>query len=244
MSRSASAASLLAPNGTLRAAINLGNAVLARRDAVTGKPVGITVDIAQALAEHLGVPLELIVVTAAVQSVDAVDTKRSDVGFFAIDPIRGATIAFTEPYLDIEGWYAVREESPIQTNSEVDRPGNRVAVGNGSAYDLFLTRKLQHAEIVRGPNPQSVTSLFFDQGLEVLANVRQQIEHDKTTNPGLRLLPERFMVIRQAMGLNRDRGEEAAKALTLFLEDLKATDFLQRSMERHNIYGAVLVPPM
>lgn len=118
-----------APTGAVRASINLGNPILANRDAVTGEPFGVSVDLAHAFAAHLGVPLELLVFDAAGKSVEAVGDQRADFGFFAVDPKRGETIAFTEPYVLIEGYYLVRDASPIRTNADVDQPHHRVAVG-------------------------------------------------------------------------------------------------------------------
>lgn len=236
------AAALLAPTGVLRASINVGNPVLARHDGSGQAPYGVSIDMARALAKRLGVGIEFVVFDSASQSVDAVADGRADVGFFAIDPKRGETIAFTDAYLHIEGWYAVREDSPIRAIDEIDRPGTRVAVGRGSAYDLFLSRALQHAELVRAPNPQAVTPLFVEQRLEVVAGVRQQLEVDMQSHPGLRLLPERFMVIRQAMGLARHRGDEAHACLNQFVEELKATNFIAQALARHGIQGATLVP--
>jgi polar amino acid transport system substrate-binding protein len=130
----------LAPTGRLRASINLGNPILANRDPVSGAPVGISVDMAQAFADQLGLPLELVLFDSAGKSVDAVKSERADIGFFAIDPLRGEDIAFTAPYVVIEGCYLVRNDSPIQRNEDVDRSPNRVVVGMGSAYDLYLRR--------------------------------------------------------------------------------------------------------
>lgn len=233
----------LAPRGRLRASINLGNPVLARRDAPDAAPYGVSIDLASALAERLGVGLDFVVFDSASQSVDAVADDRADIGFFAIDPKRGETIAFTDAYLHIEGWYAVRQDSPITATAEVDQAGRRVAVGRGSAYDLFLTRELRHAEIIRAPNPQAVTPLFVEQGLDVAAGVKQQLEMDMRRIPELRLLPERFMVIRQAMGLAQQRGADARAFLAAFVESVKADGFVADALRRHGIDGATVAPP-
>ena len=140
----------IAPQGVLRASINLGNPILANTDKVTGALGGVSVDLAHAFAERLGVDVELVVFDAAGKSVEAVVDEKADIGFFAIDPVRGAQIAFTHAYVLIEGSYLVRDDSPLKDNDEVDRSGCRVTVGKGSAYDLYLTRELKHAEIVRG----------------------------------------------------------------------------------------------
>jgi polar amino acid transport system substrate-binding protein len=229
------------PAGKLRASINLGNPILAGKDA-SGAAVGVSVDLARAFAAALGVELELVVFDAAGKSVQAVSEERADFGFFAVDPLRGETIEFTEPYVLIEGYYMVRDASPIRHNGDVDQPQNRVAVGKGSAYDLFLTRELKHAQIVRAPTSPTVVQTFLDESLEVAAGVKQQLESDARKASGLRLLDERFMVIRQAMGVPKSRGAAAAHALHAFVEEMKASGFVAEALERHGIVGATVAP--
>jgi polar amino acid transport system substrate-binding protein len=230
-----------APTGTLRASINLGNPILAGRGA-DGQPAGVSIELARELAAQLGVPLELVVFDAAGKSVQAVTQEQADIGFFAIDPLRGEGIAFTPAYVLIEGSYMVRHDSPIAHNAEVDLPPNRVAVGQGSAYDLFLTRELQHAVIVRAPTSPVVVDVFLSQQLEVAAGVRQQLEADAARLPGLRVLPGRFMVIQQAMGLPKTRGPAAAALLSRFVEDMKASGFVAQALARHGVAGASVAP--
>ncbi len=230
-----------APTGVLRASINLGNPILANRQA-DGTAGGVSVDLAKALAERLGVELELVVVDTAGKSVDVVSNEDADVGFFAIDPKRGASIAFTSPYVLIEGYYLVADNSPVHANDDVDRAGTRVVVGKGSAYDLFLTRELKQAEIVRAPTSPTVVKLFLDEQLDVAAGVKQQLEADIAGVPGYRLLNERFMVIRQAMGVPKSRGEQAARFLSDFVESMKASGMVAQALDRHGIQGAAVAP--
>nr|WP_175800138.1 ABC transporter substrate-binding protein [Burkholderia anthina] len=230
------------PAGKLRASINLGNPILANRDPATGEPFGVSIDLARAFAERLSADLELVVFDAAGKSVQALTEERADFGFFAVDPLRGETVAFTEPYVLIEGFYLVRDDSPIRGNADVDQPHNRVAVGKGSAYDLFLTRELKAAQIVRAPTSPAVVPTFVEQQLEVAAGVKQQLEADAAKTPGLRLLDERFMVIRQAMGVPKSRGEAAAAFLGAFVEEMKASGFVADALKRHRITGASVAP--
>jgi polar amino acid transport system substrate-binding protein len=230
------------PTGKLRASINLGNPILAQKDPATGQPCGVSIDLARGFAKVLGVDAELVVFDGAGKSVDAVRDERADIGFFAIDPLRGEGIFFTAPYVLIEGGYMVSERSPLRSNDEVDRPGNRVAVGKGSAYDLFLTRELKQAEIVRAPTSPTVVDIFVEQKLEVAAGVRQQLEGDLKRFPGHRLLPGRFMIIRQAMGTPKSRGDEAAKFLARYVEEMKASGFVGDALTRHGIKGASVAP--
>ena len=232
----------LAPTGMLRASINMGNPILANRDAATGEPGGVSVDLARGLAERLGVELALVVFDTAGNSVDAVTANRADIGFFAIDPLRGEGIAFTPAYVLIEGAYLVRAESPLETNEAVDRAGNRVTVGKGSAYDLYLTRELREAQIVRAPTSPAVVDTFIAQGLEVAAGVKQQLQADAARIAGLRLLPGRFMVIQQAMGTPRSRGEAANAFLRQYVEEMKASGFVAQMLARHGIEGASVAP--
>lgn len=229
-----------APTGRLRASINLGNAILARKDAVTGQPAGVSVDLARAFADRLGVPVELVVFDTAAKSVEAVRKEQADIGFFAIDPLRGEGISFTAPYVLIEGAYLVRNESPLQSNEEVDKAGIRVATATGSAYDLYLSRELKNAAIVRAASSQGVVDTFMADGLDVAAGVKQQLQSDAKRIPGLRLLPGRFMVIQQAMVTPQSRGAEAAIVLADFVEEMKTSGFVARALEQHGIQGAIV----
>jgi len=230
----------LAPTGKLRAVINYGNPILAKKDAA-GEPAGVSVDLARELARRLGVPVDLVTVTSAGQSVETLKAGRVDVGFFAIDPARGVDTAFTGPYVQVEGAYLVRNESPLRANEEVGRDGIRVAVGLKSAYDLFLSRELKKAKIERAPTSPAVVDYFLANRLDVAAGVKQQLEMDARRLSGLRLLPGRFMVINQAMGMRLARVAGAAY-LTGFVEDMKASGFVAEALRRHAIEGAVVAP--
>ena len=232
----------LTPTGTLRASINLGNPILANKDPETGVPFGVSIDLAREFARWLGVALELVVFDTAGKSVQAVSDERADFGFFAIDPLRGETIAFTAPYVLIEGFYLVRDDASIKANEDVDQPHIRVAVGQGSAYDLFLSRELKAAQIVRAPSSPTVVQTFLTQGLDVAAGVKQQLEADARKTPGLRLLDERFMVIRQAMGVPKSRGHAPSALLGEFVEAMKASGFVADALRRHGIVGATVAP--
>jgi len=236
-------AALLVPGGRLRAAINLGNPVLAGADPAGGRARGVSVDLAGELARRLGVPLETIEFPAASKAVDAVAGGAADVGFFAIDPVRGAEIAFTDAYVLIEGAYLVRADSACRTNEEVDRAGTRVVVGKGSAYDLFLSRELRQASFVRVAGAAEVVQTLRAGAADVAGGIRQVLAEVAGRDTGLRLLPGRFMVIRQAMGLARTRGPAAAAALRAFVEDAKASGFVAAALHRHAVEGASVAPP-
>ncbi|MDB5827910.1 MAG: extracellular solute-binding protein family 3 [Variovorax sp.] len=234
-------AAAFAPDVTLRASINLGNPILANKDA-DGAPVGVSIDLAHAFARRLGVDIELVVFDKAAASVDAVRNERADIGFFAIDPARSEGLRFTEPYVLIEGSYLVVDASPLADNAEVDRGGQRIAVGSGSAYDLFLTREIRQAEIVRMASAPAVLAALRAGEVEVAAGIRQLLESEVRRVPGVRMLPGRFMVIQQAMGLPAGRGADAHSVLAAFVEEMKSTGFVAEALKRHRIEGAVVAP--
>ena len=205
----ASLTAAFAPTGALRASINLGNPILANKGA-DGQPVGVSIDLARALAQRLGVPLQLVVFDAAAKSVEAVKSGQADIGFFAIDPLRSDGVRFSAAYVQIEGAYLVKSTSPLTDNAQVDKPGTRVMVGKGSAYDLYLSREIKAATLLRAPTSPQVVDSFIADNADVAAGVKQQLEMDAARLGGLRLLPGRFMVIEQAMGV--PKGRTAAQA--------------------------------
>ena len=238
----AGAATALAPSGRLRASINLGNPVLARRADGAEQAAGVSVDLARTLAAQLGVPFDMRVVDSARLSVEAVTLGEADIGFFAIDPQRASTIGFTAPYVLIEGAYLVKQGSPLTDNAEVDRAGHTIMVGRGSAYDLYLSRALQHAKLAHSPTSPAVVDQFLLHNADVAAGVKQQLQADAARLGGLRLLPGRFMVIEQAMGVPASRGAAAVDALKAYVEWAKRSGFVADALARHRIEGATVAP--
>lgn len=231
----------LAPKGALRAAINYGNTVLVPGDAPNGPWRGVSPDLARALAEKLGVPIQYVPYDTAGKVTDAVTTDAWDVCFLAIDPVRGQGIAFTAPYVIIEGAYVVPKASPLQAVDDVDRQGVRIAVARASAYDLFLTRTLKQATLVRDPDgPASMTRFLADK-LEVAAGVKQPIVAFAARHPDTRVIPGRFMAIEQAMGTHKGRAAGAAY-LKRFVEEMKASGMVARSLQASGQGDAAVAP--
>lgn len=231
----------LAPTGKLRASINLGNSVLAQ--GTPDAPRGVSVDIANEFARRTGLSIEFICWPAAKPSFDTVKAGNADIGFLAHEPARAAEVDFTAPYVEIEGAYMVRKESPLQSIEEVDRPGNRISVGPGSAYDLYLTRTLKHAQLVRAPvgGGSANIEMFLKDNLEVCANVRQPLVAWAEKDNSVRLLPGRFMVIGQAMAIPKGR-PNALTYVKSVLEDLKASGFVAEGLKRSNQVASVAPP--
>ena len=239
---SSAAVADLAPTGKLRAAINFGNPVLAAKDPATGEPGGISADLARELARRLGVPIEFVRYDSAGKVVDGLLKSAAwDVCFLAIDPLRAADISFTAAYVVIEGVYMVAEASPFDGNADIDRPGRRVGVIVGSAYDLFLSRELKQATIVRAAGIDGVVELWVAGQLDAMAGVKPQLEAIAKRLPGVRLLPERFMAINQAMGTPRGR-DAGARYLNAFLDEMKASGFVAQAFVRNRIEGAAMAP--
>jgi polar amino acid transport system substrate-binding protein len=230
----------LAPSGKLLAAINAGNVVLVQKDQ-SGAPTGITVDLAHELSRRLGVPADLVVFEAAGRVTDAVNTGAWTVAFVAIEPVRAKVIGFTAPYVIIEGTYMVAMDSPLKTIADVDHDGIRIAVAKGSAYDLYLTRTLQHATLVRYPSPPLALQGYAADGLEAAAGVKQQLVQFATANPNCRVMDGHFQDIREAMGvpLGHDAG---LQYLRTFIEEMKASGFVRKSLDRAGQTDAVVAP--
>ncbi len=234
--------SAFTPTGVLRASINLGNPILAHRDEANGQLTGVSIDLAREFARRLGVEAQLVAVDKAVKSVEAVKSNQADIGFFAIDPARSEGLQFTPPYILIEGSYLVLQGSTLQDNAAVDTAGMRVAVGSGSAYDLFLTRELKQATVERVLQASDVLATLKAGQVEVAAGIRQLLHDWAAQDTALRLLPGRFMVIQQAMGIPASRGQTAQAALVAFLEEMKASGMVADALRRHGIQGAVVAP--
>lgn len=233
----------LAPGGKLRAAINFGNSVLAQKDSATGEPKGITPDLARELGRRLGVPVEFVTYDAAGKVFDAVKTGAWDIAFVAIEPVRAAEIEFSAPYVIIEGTYMVPKDSSLRTIADVDKPGVRIAVGPKSAYDLYLTRTIKNATIVRATagGGRAMIDMFVNDKLEVAAGVRQPLVAYAKDHPDMRVMDGHFMEIQQAMGTPKGR-TAGAEYLRAFVEDVKASGFVAEALKRSG-QSATVAPP-
>jgi polar amino acid transport system substrate-binding protein len=230
-------ASDLAPGGVLRAAINLGNPVLAQGTAAA--PRGVTIDIGREIAARLGIGVEFVCFDAARDSFGALMTEEADICFLGIEPARADEVAFTAPYVLIEGVYAVPDGSPLATVADVDSPGVRIGVKQGSAYDLFLGRTLRHAAVVRGAEG---TEVFLTENLEAAAGIREPVTEFVRTHPGTRLIDGRFMEIRQAVGTTKAKRPETTRFLYGLVEELKASGFIADSLRRSGQTASVAPP--
>lgn len=226
---SAEALNDLAPTGVLRAAINFGNPVLAQRNAETGQPQGVSVSLAVELGRQLGVPVEFVTYDAAGKVFEALAQQQWNVAFLAIEPVREAQVAFSEPYVIIEGTYLVKNDSAFLKVEDLDHPGVRIAVGQGAAYDLYLSRTQQHASLVRAPTSAGAVDLFLDEGLDAAAGVRQPLLKVAEANSELRVLEGYFTSIRQAMGVPVQCIAGAAY-VRAFLEEQKANGFVRKAL--------------
>ncbi|QXI30664.1 transporter substrate-binding domain-containing protein [Pseudomonas vanderleydeniana] len=231
----------LAPRGVLRAAINYGNPVLAQQGR-DGTPQGVSVALAKALAEELGVLLEMVTFDAAGKVFTALEEGAWDVAFLAIEPVRAQQIAFSEPYVLIEGTYLVAADSPYLKVEDLDQPGLRLAVGKGAAYDLFLSRTLQHAQLERADTSAGAVDLYLARGLDAAAGVRQPLEKVAAGDPRLRVLDGAFTSIRQAMAVPIRR-KAAAAYVRDFVERRKVEGFVRAALVLSGQSDVTVAPP-
>ncbi len=232
----------LAPKGVLRAGINLGNFLLVTGKTAGGDPEGVSPDMARAVADSLGVPVQYVPFARPGELADAVDTDTWDIGLIGAEPARAEKIAFTAAYAEIEATYLVPAGSPLQSIAEVDRPGVRIAVTARSAYDLWLERNIKHATLVRSASLDAACEQFVAEKLEALAGLRPRLLADVKTLPGARILDGQFTAVQQAVGTSR-RNESAASYLRDFVEAAKASGRVAGFIARHKVEGLSVAPP-
>jgi polar amino acid transport system substrate-binding protein len=224
-----------APGGTLRVALNLSNFLLVTSAAEGAEPVGIAPDIGREIARRLGLPLQFVrYPNPGALAADAAQ-DRWDVGLIGADPLRAAEIAFTSAYLEIEASYLVPAGSPLQTLADVDRPGVRIAVGDKTAYDMYLRRTLQHASLHRAQGLDASHDLWVAQGLDALAGLRPRLLLDQARHPGSRILDGRFTAVQQAIGVPIAR-QATARWLQAFAAEARQ-GLVAALIARHGVQG-------
>lgn len=233
--------STLAPSGTLVAGVNFGNPVIAQKDPGGGEPRGVGPSLARELARRLGVPIRYATYDTAGRMADAAGQGAWDVAFLAVDPDRARDIAFTAPYVLIEGTCLVREDSPLRQVEEVDRDGLRVSVAGQSAYHLHLMRHVRHARLVGFATSQGAIEALLAGQVDVAAGVRQALAKAAREHGGLRVLEGAFMTIPQAAGVPRARAD-AAQSLHDFIEEAKASGFVARALADSGVRDATVAP--
>jgi polar amino acid transport system substrate-binding protein len=231
----------LAPSGTLRAGINYGNFLITKRPPAGGEPGGVAPDLARELARRAGVPVAFVTYEQAGKLAEGVRAGAWDIAFLGNEPQRANEIAFTPAYLEIEATYLVPAGSAIRSIAEVDRAGVRIAVADKAAYDLYLSRNLKHAELVRAEGIDGSYKLFVEQRLDVLAGLKPRLVSDVEKLPGSRILDGRFMAVQQSIGSPRSR-DAAAKYLREFVEEMKASGFVARAIASHGVRGVSVAP--
>jgi polar amino acid transport system substrate-binding protein len=230
----------LAPTGTLRAGINMSNFLLVSGTNAAGDPVGVAPDLAREIAQRLGVPVVYLKFPRPGELADAVG--KWDIGLIGAEPARAEKIAFTPAYVEIEATYLVPAGSARKTMADVDRPGVRISVAGRSAYDLWLTRNIKHAELVRAESIPAAFQAFVDRRLDALAGLRPGLLANAEKLPGARLLDGHFTTVQQAIGTARANAAGAA-FLRSFVEEAKATGLVARLIDRHRVRGLSVAPP-
>jgi polar amino acid transport system substrate-binding protein len=231
----------LASTGALRAGINMSNGLLVTGISPSGDPEGVAPDMAAEIARRLGVPIAYVKFDRPSKLADAAGTNAWDIGLIGAEPARAEKIAFTPAYCEIEATYLVRERSPLQNVADVDRPGIRIAVRAGSAYDLWLTRNLKHATLVRSDTADGPFNQFVAEDLDALAALRPQLMSEVGKLPGARILPGNFTAVQQAIGTLKSN-IAAAAFLREFVDEAKRSGFVARLIERHKVVGLSVAP--
>ncbi len=233
----------LAPTGVLRAAINVGNTLLVTGRDKSGDPEGVAPDLAREIAVRLGAPVRYVPFSRPNELADSAMDGVWDVGLIGAEPARARHITFTAAYVEIEAGYLAPPGSALRVMSDVDRPGVRIAVAAGSAYDLWLERNIEHATLVRSGSVGGAVTLFVEEHLEVLAGLRPGLLSVINRLPGARILDGKFMAVQQAVGTPQGR-EVGAAFLRAFVEEAKASGLIARLLDRHGVAGSLSVAPL
>jgi polar amino acid transport system substrate-binding protein len=231
----------LARTGVLRAGINLSNGLLVTGMSQSGNPRGVAPDMAAEIARRLAVPVAYVKFDRPSKLADAAGTDAWDIGLIGAEPARAEKIAFTPAYCEIEATYLVRESSPLRNIADVDRPGSRIAVRAGSAYDLWLTRNLKHAMLVRSDSADGPFNQFVAEDLDALAGLRPQLISEVGKLAGAKILPGNFTAVQQAIGTLKSN-IAAAAFLREFVEEAKRSGFVAGLIERHKVVGLSVAP--
>ena len=232
----------LAPTRTLRVGLNHGNFLLVNAGSSASDPRGVAPDIARELGHRLGVPVVFSKFETAGQLGDAVRAGAWDVAFLGAEPQRATEIAFTAAYLEIPATYLVPAGSPIGSIADVDREGVRIAVADKSAYDLYLSRNITRARLMRTKGIDASLDLFLAEKLEALSGLRPRLLKDVQKLPGARVLDGQFTAVQQAVGTPKARAAGAA-FLRAFIEEVKTTGFVAQAIARHDVQGVSVAPP-
>jgi polar amino acid transport system substrate-binding protein len=231
----------LAPTGVLRAAINLGNFLLVTGKADNGDPVGVSPDMATEVARRIGVEVQFVPMATPAEIADSAGQGVWDIGNIGAEPKRAEVMDFTAAYAEIQSTYLVPKGSSIQKLADVDKPGIRIAVSARSAYDLWLERNIHQAELCRAEGIEASFDLFVAEGMDVLAGLRPRLIDDVKRLPGARILDGQFSAVQQAMGVNGGNG--SAAFMREFVEETKASGFVQGLIEKHGVVGRLSVAP-
>jgi polar amino acid transport system substrate-binding protein len=226
----------LAPTGKLRAGMNLSNTLFTTKDPATGELRGVSVDIMRELATRLGLPLELVVHATPGEVADAAQKGTWDVAILAIEQSRAQTIAFSPPISEIEATYAVRKNSPLRAIEQVDASGIRISAAEKAGYELYLTRTLRNATLVRAKGVQGSIELLNDGRADAVAGLRPMLLNSMDRMPDARLLDGKFMAVNHGLGTPRER-RAAAEYLKVFVQEMNSSGFIARSIERHAVKG-------
>ena len=239
---SAALRSELAPTGKLRVGLNMSNFLLTAKDPATGEPRGVAADLGRELGRRLGVPVELVPYPNPGALADDAKSGKWDVGFLGAEPQRANEIDFTAAYVEIEATYLVPPGSPLKSIADVDRKGVRIAVAERSAYELWLTRNVKNAELVRIKGADETFKQFVSDKMDALAGLKPRLVTDAESPPGSRILDGRFTAVQQAVGAPKGRSA-GARYLSEFVEDIKKTGLVAKTIEKNGVRGLTVAAP-
>jgi polar amino acid transport system substrate-binding protein len=231
----------LARHGVLRAGINLSNPLLVSARTPDGGPDGVAPALAAVIAERLGVPCQLVPYTSPGLLGDLVDADEWDIALIADEPARAAIMTFSPPYVELAATYLTPPGSAVTSVQAADTPGTRIIAVRRTAYELWLSANLEHAELVLAGSHPEARELFAGPGGHLLAGLTTALGTAAAELPGTTVLPGRFMAVRQAVAC-RPADQAGAAFLRGFVAEALASGLVADLTRRYGVADSVAVP--
>jgi polar amino acid transport system substrate-binding protein len=233
----------LIPRGTLRVAFPVASALYVVRDPATASLRGVSIEIGKELAARFGVPFEARPYATVRDLIHAIDEDEWDLATVVVEHEREAVLDFSAPYLEADSTYLVPTDSPIRNVPDADVPGVRIGVAERSAFDLFLTRTLKHARLVRYPGVTAAFEGFKAKENDAVAAPRPVLASALATIPPARILDDRFDVARVGIAMKKGRSRATLAFVNDFVAELMTSGWLLQAIERSGIAGVRTAQP-
>jgi polar amino acid transport system substrate-binding protein len=233
----------LAKDGMIRAAYLATNPAHAVKDPKTGEARGVVIDLVQELGRVHAVKVTAIPLPNPAAVIDAVRKGEAEIGFVAYNPERAGPVEFSKPFLLVNQTFVVRDDSPIRSIADIDRQGRRLGATRADSIALYLGRTLKQGQLVQLDNssPDAVYGMLKEGAIDAFGGNRQRLTDMTRGVAGFRLLPDDLYGVEQTIIVPGGR-RDAQDAANKFIDDVRKSGFLQKSIERSGVIGISVAP--